>query len=81
MKKIALLIASTSVLMSCSAPDEATRVLESSGFKNVEITGYKIWGCSKDDTFHTGFVATSPNGSRVEGVVCSGLLKGATIRF
>ena len=38
-------------------------------------------GCAKDDEFRTGFAATAPNGERVTGVVCSGWMKGATLRL
>lgn len=31
--------------------------------------------------FTTGFVATNPQGMRVEGVVCCGWLKSCTVRF
>lgn len=82
MKKLILLALATFALASCTDADEAKRVLEAQGFKNIEITGYNFFGCSKDDTFHTGFIAIGQNGQAVEGTVCSGLIfKGSTIRF
>lgn len=65
----------------CTDEETARRVLENNGYKNVEITGYRYFMRSDTDMFSTGFVATSPNGSRVSGAVCSGYFKGATIRF
>jgi hypothetical protein len=68
------------VLAGCSSPDTATRALESAGYSQIKILGYQFFGCSKDDTFHTGFTAVGPTGTPVTGVVCGGLLKGSTIR-
>lgn len=59
-------------LAACTDPATATRVAENHGFTRVEITGYRFFGCSEHDVYHTGFRATAPNGRRVEGVVCSG---------
>ena len=81
MKKLifALVVA---LVAGCTAPKKATRLLESQGYTDVEITGYKFWGCSEDDRFHTGFRAKGVTGREVSGVVCSGLIfKGATVRF
>lgn len=82
MKKLALLALATFAFMSCTNAEEAKRVLEAQGFKNIEITGYNFFGCGKDDTFHTGFIAIGQNGQAVEGTVCSGMFfKGSTVRF
>lgn len=52
------------------------------GFTNIQYTGYKWFGCSEDDFFHTGFVAVNPQGMQVTGTVCSGVLfKNSTVRF
>lgn len=75
-----LAIAALVILAACSDADTAKRAVEAQGFTDVVITGYTMWGCSEDDTFRTGFYATGVNGVRVEGVVCSGWLKGATVR-
>ena len=78
MKRFFILLA---VLFSgCTASNEATRALEGAGYTQIQITGYSWFGCGKDDTFATGFEATGPSGKHVSGVVCSGWLKGATIR-
>lgn len=65
----------------CTDTDKATTALQGAGYKDVQITGYRIFGCSDSDTFHTGFTATGPTGVRVSGVVCGGWLKGSTIRL
>jgi hypothetical protein len=78
--KIIAVVASLAVLASCTAPDRATRALTEAGYTDIEITGYGWTGCGQDDTFSTKFGATSMAGYPVEGVVCSGLFKGNTIR-
>lgn len=64
----------------CTSADEAHRALAGAGYKNVTITGYRFFLCDKNDSWSTGFEATGPSGQRVSGAVCSGVLKGATIR-
>lgn len=68
------------ILSGCTDPDLATRVLRQNNYTDIQITGFKPFGCAKTDEFSTGFSARAPNGERVWGVVCSGFLKGATIR-
>lgn len=73
-----------SALMSvaaCSSSDEANRVLGGAGYTEIHTTGHSFFGCSQDDTFATGFTAVDARGQKVKGAVCSGLLKGATIRI
>lgn len=65
----------------CTSSDEATRALSGAGYKDIQITGYRLWGCDENDEFHTGFSATGPTGARASGVVCSAIFKSATIRF
>ena len=55
--------------------------LEAMGYTNVSNTGYEMFCCGEDDGFSTGFRATSPDGSIVEGCFCSSIGKGLTIRF
>lgn len=76
--KAAVLLAA--LLVGCSSGDEAHRALEGAGYKNITVTGYRFFGCAEHDTFHTGFEAIGQNGKPISGVVCSGFLKGATIR-
>ena len=83
MKKLglAVLLASAIMFSGCTDKVEAKRVLKQQGYTNIDFTGYSWMGCSKDDAYHTGFIAVL-NGRRIEGTVCSGLLfKGSTIRF
>jgi hypothetical protein len=79
MRKV--LVLGVLLLAACTDPDGATRALRDQGFKNIEITGYQFVGCDDKDTFHTGFKATTVNGVPTIGVVCSGLMKGSTVRF
>jgi hypothetical protein len=81
MKRIALILASVAMLAACTDETAARKALAGSGFTDVKITGYAYFGCDKHDTFHTGFEARGPSGQFAEGVVCSGWMKGATIRF
>lgn len=81
MKVKSLVLFGVLVLCGCTRPEEASRVLENSGYRDIEITGYNYFSCSKDDVFRTGFLAISCNGAKVEGTVCSSWFKGATIRF
>lgn len=72
------------LLAGCSRPDYATSLLEAQGYKSVQVhpwNFFTFFQCSEDDLFKTPFIATAPNGEAVSGVVCSGLLKGSTIRF
>jgi len=80
MKKI-ILISITALLMSCTDEKGAKKTLENSGYTNVSVGGYGLFGGSKDDVYCTKFTATSPNGNRVTGVVTSGWFKGHTIRL
>lgn len=64
----------------CSSEGDARRALNGAGYTHIQITGYRLFGCAKSDTFSTGFEAVGPGGARVSGVVCSDWLKGSTIR-
>lgn len=80
MKKLISLMAAVA-LCACTAPDRSTSALLAAGYTNIEMTGYSFFACSDDDTFSTGFKARGPSGVKVSGTVCSGILKGATIRL
>jgi hypothetical protein len=70
-------------LTGCGAltePEKTKEILEAQGYSHVEITGYR-WVTCGEDTFATGFRAISPAGIKVSGAVCSGWMKGHTIRF
>lgn len=80
MTKTAAIFAIAILLCGCTAEDTATRALKGAGYTDIQTTGYRVFGCAKSDEFHTGFEAKGPSGQRVSGVVCSGFLKGATVR-
>jgi hypothetical protein len=80
MNKI-ILVAVLLALAGCTKPADSTSSLEGAGYTKIEITGFRFFGCSEDDTFRTGFKAVGPSGKTVTGVVCGGLLKGSTIRL
>lgn len=81
MKRIILALGILAMVGACTAPDKARQVLEANGYTNVRTGGYGFFSCSDSDTFSTKFTATAPGGQTVTGVVCSGLLKGNTIRL
>lgn len=82
MKPLPLALLAALMLAGCTDPDGAKRVLEQSGYKQVEITGWRPMAASEDEDFATGFRATAPNGSKITGTVTRGLLfKGNTIRL
>lgn len=81
MKKLILLAVVSVSFFGCTNTDKARNVLVSNGYTNIEFTGYNPFACSDSDDFADGFTATAPGGHQVSGVVCSGILKGATIRF
>ena len=67
----------------CACTDNTSKVsgeLAAYGFTNVETQGYDAFVCGKDDNFATKFTATNPQGNKVAGVLCSGLMKGSTVR-
>lgn len=69
------------LLAGCTNREHAVKILERDGYTDVEMTGYKVFSCSDDDFYHTGFKAKK-NNQIIEGTVCGGFfLKGATIRF
>lgn len=81
-KKIAITIAlAASVLAGCTQPETAKRALEAQGFSDIQMKGYAFFGCGKDDLYSDKFTAKNAKGAPVSGVVCGGLLKGATVRF
>jgi len=65
----------------CTQPEKATKLLEKSGYTDIEITGWRPFMKSEDEMFSTGFKAISPSGSLVSGAVTAGFWKGSTIRF
>lgn len=71
-------------LASCTSSNDFNKIkqkLEQQGYTNIINTGYDFFCCGEGDTFSTGFKAVDKEGNEVKGCVCSGILKGATIRF
>jgi len=84
MKTLFAIILAGIVLTGCSDAPKTISVLSSQGYTDIyvmELTWRAAVACSEDDQFRTSFTATSPAGKPVSGTVCSGWLKGATIRF
>lgn len=82
MKNILLTTMLALSLTACSNSNDAVKALEAQGFTDIQTTGWSAFACSDDDFYATGFVATNPQGKRVKGTVCSGVLfKNATIRW
>jgi len=79
MNKFLILIV-VATLAGCTSSNDAEKALKGAGYTDIQIGGYAVFGCSEDDQFHTKFTAKGPSGVPVEGVVCSGWFKGATIR-
>lgn len=69
------------VLTGCSSSNDAIKALKSQGFTDIQTHGRAFFSCSEDDTFATKFTAKNDKGETVTGAVCSGWLKGSTIRF
>lgn len=65
----------------CTDKDKSTSILESQGYTQIQAGGYSLFGCGEADVWRTKFTAKSPNGTIVDGVVCEGIFKGATVRF
>lgn len=80
MKKSVLLVLAGLAVTGCTDPDTAVSTLESAGYSEIETGNYGLFACGNDDTFATKFKAVNPKGVKTEGVVCSGWLKGGTIR-
>lgn len=82
-RRIGLLAAAvlTMALSGCTDSNGTVKALTQAGYTNIETTGYTFFGCDKNDFYHTGFKAVGPTGVEVEGVVCSGVFKGKTIRL
>lgn len=70
----------------CTDNERSERVLTQQGYRGITLTGYDYGGCSRGDTYCTGFEAQAPSGAVVTGAVgcgaswsCTGG-KGCTVR-
>lgn len=80
MKKSLFAIVLLIALVGCTDESTARRTLQDQGYSDIQLTGYRPFACGDDYTFHTGFSAKSIAGRPVTGTVCSGLLKGSSIK-
>jgi hypothetical protein len=75
-------ILACSMLVICTKPDSTRQFLADQGYKQIEITGYRFFMKSENESCSTGFKAINPNGIHVSGLVTEGLVfRGKTIRF
>lgn len=76
-----LLICLVISLSACTSQEDVDKYSELENWKDATKTGYRFFGCGTGDLWHTGFKAITQNDKAVAGVICSGLLKGATMRL
>ena len=79
--RIAALAVAAFAVAGCTDERGAILALDAAGYTSIQIGGYAWWDCDQKDQFRTRFTATGPTGKRVTGAVCSGWLKGYTIRI
>ena len=78
----ALIVTAALVLTACTvSPQTATSAAEDMGFTDVKLGGPSFFGCADEDGFTRTFTAKNAAGRPVQGVICKGLLKGATVRI
>lgn len=78
-----LLMLSILSFTGCSRPsNEVDRILKLEGCSNIQDNGANVIfdGCSRGDIYNNQFSCTK-NGTSVEGVLCSGIFKGYTVRY
>lgn len=72
------------MLVGCSNDiSRVTNILEAEGCTETRVSGWSFMGeisCDKHDSFNNRF-SCNKNGHLVSGYVCSGFLKGMTIRY
>ncbi len=79
MKKLVVLIALA--LCACTDPQAAYNAVDNLGLTDIKIGGHDAWACGDDYTYATQFTAKNAKGKDVAGVVCSGYMSGASVRF
>ncbi|MEZ0223057.1 MAG: hypothetical protein ACAH83_00760 [Alphaproteobacteria bacterium] len=64
-------------------PEGARDTLEkTTDLKDIKILKQRAWtGCGTGDMWKTKFEALNDKGQKVEGTVCKGPFKGATVRY
>jgi len=84
MKKIIIAILFLITFIGCSSSsdfEKGKQQLENQGYTDVKNTGWSAFCCDEKDNFSTGFSCKDKSGKEVKGCICSGILKGITIRF
>ena len=79
-----MLVAVFFSIVSCTSDNDFSKgkkQLENQGYTDIVNTGWNAFCCDRKDNFSTGFKAKDKNGNEVKGCICSGVLKGITIRF
>lgn len=72
------------VLFGCTSSNDfekGKKQLEAQGYTDVKNTGWSAFCCDENDTYSSGFTAKDKNGNAVKGCICSGIMKGITIRY
>lgn len=68
--------------LGCTDDAKTLKALDAMGFTEVRLTGHVWFGCAKDDSTCTGFVAKGPTGKTVRGAVgCGLMMKACTVRI
>jgi len=80
LRLLALLVVVAVTSTACTDADGARKALIGAGYSDIQIGEYAAFGCGRGDDYATKFTAKGPTGVVVTGVVCSGVLKGSTIR-
>lgn len=84
MKRIIAAFLLLAAIQSCTNPEHFAKgkhQLEMQGYTDVRSTGWTSYCCAESDDYTEGFVARDKEGNLVKGCICSGWLKGITIRF
>lgn len=72
---------SVALLVGCSDPKGAERVLAANGYSRIETGGFDLFSsCAAADVSSTPFKAYGANGMPVTGRVCHGLFEGSVVR-
>lgn len=77
----ALIALAALTLIACTDDSRTIQTLQKQGFTEIQTTGYDMFACSDDDSYHTGFRAKNPQGQVVTGTVCCGMMKSCTVRW
>ncbi len=80
---VALCFGLATCAANCGEPSaDLYRALEGQGLTNAKVGDWAPLSCSEGDSVKREFTATNPNGKRVSGVICCGLvLKSCTVRW